>query len=95
MTHQKKNFDGGRALVIGIGEGYCPSLQLPSLVRKDAATVAQILCDPALCGFPASQVRLLLDEQATKANIVDALRELAASAKPDDTVAGHRLKATS
>lgn len=86
MTQQKKNFDGGRALLIGIGEGYCPSLQLTSLVRKDAEAVAQILCDPALCGYPASQVRLLLDEQATKSNIVDSLRELAASAKPDDTV---------
>lgn len=86
MTQQKKNFDGGRALVIGIGEGYCPSLQLPSLVRKDAEAVAQLLCDPKLCGYPPSQVRLLLDEQATKSNIVDALRELAATAKPDDTV---------
>jgi len=86
MTQQKKNFDGGRALVIGIGEGYCPSLQLPSLVRKDAEAVAQILCDPTLCGYPPSQVWLLLDEQATKSNIVDALRELAATAKPDDTV---------
>lgn len=86
MTQLKKNFDGGRALLIGIGEGYCPSLQLPSLVRKDAEAVAQILCDPALCGYPASNVRLLLDEQATKSSIVDALRELGASAKPDDTV---------
>lgn len=86
MTQQNKNFDGGRALVIGIGEGYCPSLQLPRLVRKDAEAVAQLLCDPTLCGYPPSQVRLLLDEQATKSNIVDALRELAATAKPDDTV---------
>ncbi len=86
MTQLKKNFDAGRALLIGIGEGYCASLQLPSLVRKDAEAVAQILCDPALCGYPASNVRLLLDEQATKSNIVDALRELGASAKPDDTV---------
>jgi hypothetical protein len=86
MTQQKKNFTGGRALLIGIGEGYCPSLRLPSLVRKDAEAVAQILRDPELCGYPASQVRLLLDEQATKSNIVDALRELAASAESDDTV---------
>lgn len=86
MTQQKKNFDGGRALVIGIDKGYCPSLQLPSLVRNDAEAVAQLLCDPALCGYPPSQVRLLLDEQATKSNIVDALRELAATAKSDDTV---------
>lgn len=86
MTELKKNFDGGRALLIGIGEGYCPSLQLPRLVRQDAEAVAQILCDPKLCGYPASQVQLLLDEQATKGNIVDALRELATSAKPEDTV---------
>ncbi|MBP6892872.1 MAG: caspase family protein [Pseudacidovorax sp.] len=86
MTQKKVNFDGGRALVIGIGQGYCPSLQLPSLVREDAEAVVQILCDPTLCGYPPSQVRLLLDEQATKSNIVDALRELAATAKPDDTV---------
>jgi len=86
MTQKKKNFDGGRALVIGIGEGYCPSLQLPSLVRKDAEAVAQLLCDPTLCGYPPSQVRLLLDEQATKSNIINAFHELAATAKPDDTV---------
>lgn len=86
MTQQRKNFDGGRALVIGIGAGYCPSLQLPSLVRKDAEAVAQLLCDPMLCGYPPLQVRQLLDEQATKSNIVDALRELAETAKPDDTV---------
>ncbi|MDA8452386.1 caspase family protein [Acidovorax sp. NCPPB 3859] len=76
MTQKKKNFDGGHALVIGIGEGYCPSLQLPSLVRKDAEAMAQLLCDPMLCGYPSSQVQLLLDKQATKSNIVDALREL-------------------
>lgn len=86
MSQQSKSFDGGRALVIGIGEGYCPSLQLPTLVRKDAEAVAQLLCDPSLCGYPPSQVRLLLDKQATKSNIVDALREMAAMAKPDDTV---------
>lgn len=86
MTQQKKNFDCGRALVIGIGEGYCPSLQLPSLVRKDAEAVAQLLRDPTLCGYPSSQVQLLLDEQATKRNIVDALHDLAATANPGDTV---------
>lgn len=86
MTQKKRNFDGGRALIIGIGEGYCPSLKLPDLVRKDAEAVAQLLRDPMLCGYPSSQVQLLLDEQATKSNIVDALRELAAMANPDDTV---------
>ncbi len=86
MTLQKKNFNGGRALLIGIGEGYSGTLKLPKLIRQDAEAMAQILCDPTFCGYPASQVQLLLDEQATKTNIVGALRELAASAKPDDTV---------
>lgn len=86
MSPQKKTFDGGRALLIGIGEGYCPSLQLSRMVRQDAEAVGKVLCDPAICGYPSSQVRLLLDEDATKSHIVTALQELAALSKPDDTV---------
>ncbi len=86
MTMQKRNFDGGRALVVGIGEGYCPSLQLSNLVRNDAEAVAHLLCDPSLCGYPPSQVQLLLDQRATKSNIVAALHKLAKTAQSDDTV---------
>lgn len=86
MSQQKKTFDGGRALLIGIGEGYCPSLQLSRMVRQDAEAVGRVLRDPEICGYPSAQVRLLLDEDATKSRIVTALQELARLSKPDDTV---------
>ena len=63
MSQQKKTFDGGRALLIGIGEGYCPSLQLSRMVRQDAEAVGRVLRDPEICGYPSAQVRLLLDEE--------------------------------
>jgi hypothetical protein len=86
MNQRKKTFDGGRALLIGIGEGYCASLQLPRMVRQDAEAVGKVLRDSAICGYPDSQVRLLLDKDATKNNIVAALQELATLSRPDDTV---------
>ncbi len=82
----KQTFDAGRALLIGIGKGYPGRLQLPGVVRADAEGVARVLTDSALCGYPVENVQLLLDEQATRANIIDGLRRLAKSAQPDDTV---------
>lgn len=86
MTRQKKEFPGGRALLIGIGKGYAGRLELPDIVRHDAEALGAVLCDPELCGYPASQVRLLLDADATRANILSALQELVDNAMPSDTV---------
>lgn len=86
MTRQRKEFLGGRALLIGIGKGYSGRLELPDLVRHDAEALGEVLRDPELCGYPASQVRLLLDADATRANILSALQELVDNSKPSDTV---------
>lgn len=86
MTGQRKEFPGGRALLIGIGKGYSGRLELPEVVRHDAEALGVVLRDPELCGYPASQVRLLLDADATRANIRSALQELVDNAKPSDTV---------
>lgn len=86
MTGQRKIFPGGRALLIGIGKGYSGRLELPDVVRHDAEALGAVLRDPELCGYPASQVRLLLDADATRANVLSALQELVDNAKPSDTV---------
>ena len=36
MTKLRKEFPGGRALLIGIGKGYPGRLELPDVVRHDA-----------------------------------------------------------
>jgi metacaspase-1 len=82
----KPVFAKGRALLIGIGEAYPDPLTLSSVVRADAEGLAAVLKDPALCGYPESQIILLLDEQATRANIIRGLKDLAAAAQPDETV---------
>lgn len=82
----KKNFNGGRALLIGIGQGYPGTLQLSAVVRADAEGLGRVLCDPDLCGYPSQNVQLLLDGAATRQAILDGLRSLQESATPEDTV---------
>lgn len=82
-------FSAGRALVIGIGPGYpgFPGASaLPKSVRADAEGVAQILMDPAMCGYPRENIQVLLDDKATRANIVAGLQQLAQEAQATDTV---------
>ena len=86
MTKLRKEFPGGRALLIGIGKGYSGQLELPDVVRNDAEALGAVLRDPELCGYPAPQVRLLLDADATRANILSELQELVDNARPSDTV---------
>lgn len=86
MTEQRKEFPDGRALLIGIGKGYSGGLELPDVVRHDAEALGAVLRDPELCGYPASQVHLLLDADATRSNILSALQELVDTTKPNDTV---------
>lgn len=79
-------FIAGRALLIGIGTGYPDGMKLPGVVRADAESLAQVLIDPKLCAYPKENVQTLLDEKATRANIIDGLNRLATSAQPNDTV---------
>lgn len=79
-------FDQGRALVIGVAN-YQEVNKLPEAVLNDARDIANVLRSPDLCGYPENSVTVLLDDKATLAGIRKALAELAADAKPHDTVA--------
>lgn len=77
-------FQNGRALVIGVAR-YDEVSKLPSAVENDARDVAAILQASDYCGFPAANVRILLNEQATLSAIKSALADLASAASADDT----------
>ena len=78
-------FDKGRALVIGIAN-YEEVDGLPDAVLNDARDVSLVLQSDNYCGFPAENVRLLLDEQATLSAIRAALVDIASASSSDDTV---------
>jgi hypothetical protein len=82
-------FDHGYALLVGVGESADSRYSLPVTV-KDAQALERLLTDPAACAYPpdGSHVRLLHDQGATRAAIIDGLRWLAerAQADPDATV---------
>jgi Caspase domain/TIR domain len=61
-----------------------PDAPLPAV--HDAADIAAVLKEPALCGFPPSQVRLLHDREGTREAILVALRALVAAADSDSIV---------
>lgn len=79
------NFGSGRALVIGIA-GYEEAGALPNAVLNDARDFAAVLQSSEYCGFPAANVQVLLDDQATLSATRSGLAHLATFAKPDDTV---------
>lgn len=82
----KKEFEFGRALLIGIGQAYTGRLALPSVVRADAEAIGRVLTDPKLCGYPPENVRQLLDEEATRIHIIEGFRWLSLNSKDTDTV---------
>jgi hypothetical protein len=61
-----------------------PDVPLPDVL--DALDLADVLCDPMRCGFPPAHVRLLRDEEATRASILEGLRRLATDTSEDSTV---------
>ncbi|NKI32315.1 caspase family protein [Croceivirga thetidis] len=67
------------ALLIGIGA------DLPITVR-DARAVYNILADEAYAGYPAENIILITEEQATRKGILDALDELIAKTSEDSSV---------
>jgi metacaspase-1 len=78
-------FEHGRAIVIGIAN-YLDINPLPEIVLNDARNLQALLTDPAVCGYPSANITLLLDEKASGNSIRTAMTNLAASARPDDTV---------
>lgn len=79
------NFQNGRALIIGISD-YAGVTPLPEAVLHDARDFASLLKSNEHCGYPAANIRVLLNEEATLSAIRAALAELAAAAGTDDTI---------
>ena len=73
--------DDAYALIVGIAD-YLHVTRLPATVRNDARDVRDLLVDPRYCGYPPDNVTLLLDGEATREAILDALSDLAACARP-------------
>jgi hypothetical protein len=67
------NFVNGYALIIGVGK------DLPVTVQ-DAETLKNLLVNPAVAAYPENQVRLLIEEKASRTGILTALAELKDSA---------------
>ena len=78
-------FPQGHALLIGVGtHQHCPNLDVPITVA-DAQAVAAVLQDAGAAGYPADQVKLISEDNATKAGILAALDDLAARATAGQT----------
>lgn len=71
------HFSYGHALVIGVGQYRDPRIPSVATTANDARALAALLRDPQRAGYPDAQVRVLIDARATRANILDALEELA------------------
>jgi len=88
LSHQSGKLGAYRALIIGINDYNDPKIPDLETALDDARSISEVLRERY--GF---QVKLLLDRKATKKAIYQALRDLAASANPDDSVliyyAGH------
>jgi hypothetical protein len=76
--------DNAHALVVGIAN-YQHINRLPPTVLKDAQGIHDLLVDPAHCGYPATNVQFLRDDQATQSAIRQALADLAGRSDPDST----------
>jgi hypothetical protein len=79
-------FTLGHALLIGVGAyQHEPRLNVP-VTAADARAVADVIRDPALCGYPDAQVKPLRFGAASREGILAALNNLAVSAGEGDTV---------
>jgi len=74
------------ALIVGIGQ--FTDVQIPRLnfTTADAKSFAVALEDPSIGGFPADNVHVLTDGQATTKNIKEELNWIARHAQPNDLV---------
>jgi len=73
------------ALIVGIAN-YQAIRSLPQTILKDARDIYDLLTTPEYCGYLPDHVQLLLDSQATKAAITEALANLTRKSKEDSTV---------
>ena len=78
-------FTNGFALVIGIGTyANTPRLNVP-ITAQDAKEIAEVLKDQSKCGYPAQQVTLLNDAEATRDRILLELDAIAQKVSDNDT----------
>ncbi len=77
--------DDAYALIVGIAD-YLHITKLPNAVRNDARDVRDLLADPQYCGYPPAHITMLLDEEATREAIIDALSGLALHAHSASSV---------
>jgi hypothetical protein len=77
-------FTHGYALLIGVGESLYKPWSLPVTV-KDTQTIYAALIDPELCAYPDDKehIRVLNNQEATKAAILDGLNWLKEKAESD------------
>lgn len=83
-----KPFGDKWAVVIGIGDFADPNVPQLKYSAKDAKDFYEYLIDPKLGKFQKDHVKLLVDVDATKVNIMDMLGDsfLPHAAQPDDLV---------
>jgi hypothetical protein len=75
------------AVVVGIGKYQSPKIPVLKYTRNDAQAIYDYLIDSRGGGFPRQNVQLLIDDQATRVNILRALGTfLAKKASKNDTV---------
>jgi len=74
------------ALLIGVGKFGDPTIPQLKFAAKDARDLKALLVDPRYGSFPAENVTLLVDEEATRANILKALNKISLAAQEDDLV---------
>jgi hypothetical protein len=76
--------DNAHGLVVGIAN-YRHVRSLPRTVLHDAQAVRDVLVDPLQGAYPPQHVRLLLDDQADRASICQALADVAQQADASST----------
>ncbi|NJN09003.1 MAG: caspase family protein [Richelia sp. RM1_1_1] len=77
MSNNFNKFNHGYALLIGVGESAYKPWSLPVTV-KDTQAIYAALIDSELCAYPDDKehIRVLNNQDATKANILDGLNWL-------------------
>ena len=84
MSDNLSKFNNGYALLIGVGESAYSKLSLPVTV-KDTQAIYAALIDPELCAYPDDKdhIRVLNNQEATQAAILDGLNWLKEKATSD------------
>jgi hypothetical protein len=85
MNWDQPHLPNAHALIVGIAN-YPHVNPLPATVLNDVAGIQRVLADPGLCAYPAGNVTLLPEEQATQAGLRQALADLASRTSADSTV---------